>query len=71
MLPTSGLPGHKGACFAGEISLSKDVIGEVRQVLAFEIRQIEPDALCRGMGVPAVYVLVVHPDGEWSVRCVK
>ena len=68
VLSTSGLPGHKGARLTGEISLGKDVIREVCQALAFEVRQIEVDALGRGMGVPAVCVFVVYPDGYGGIH---
>jgi hypothetical protein len=68
VLSTSGLPGHKGACLAWQIPLGKDVIREVCQALAFELRQIEVDALGRGMRVPTVYVFVMHPYGYRGIH---
>jgi hypothetical protein len=38
VLPARGLPGHKRTRLAGKISLGKDVVREVSQTLALEVR---------------------------------
>ena len=68
VLSTSGLPGHKGARLAGEISLGKDIIREMCQALAFEVRQIEVNALGRGLGMPTAYIFVMYPDGHRGIH---
>jgi len=71
VLSASGLPGHKRARMAREISLGKDMVREVRQALTLEVWQIEADALGRGLGVPGVvtaYVFIVHPDGYRDIH---
>ena len=69
VLPRSALPGHKAACLAGKISLGKDIVRDVSQALTLEVRQIEAEALGRGVGVPTVKVFVVHPDGRGDIHC--
>jgi anti-sigma-K factor RskA len=73
VLSAGGLPGHKRARMAREISLGKDMVREVRQALTLEVWQIEADALGRSLGVPGVvtaYVFIVHPDGHGDIHCV-
>lgn len=70
MLSASGLPGYEGARLAGEISLGKDMVGEVRQALTLEVRHIEANALGRSVGVHTVHVFVVHPDGYGNIHCI-
>jgi hypothetical protein len=67
VLPARSLPGYERARLAGEIPLGKDVVGEVRQTLTLEVRHVEADALGRGVGVTAVHVLIVHPNGKGGV----
>jgi len=37
-------------------------------VLTLEVRQIEADALGRGLGASTVYLFVVHPDGHGDIH---
>ena len=46
------------------------MIREVSQALTLEVRQIEADALGRGVRVATVYVFVVHPDGHGDIHCI-
>jgi hypothetical protein len=69
-LAALALPVNEGARLAREVSLGEDIIREVSQVLTLEVRQIEADALGRGLGVSTVYVFVVHPDGHGDIHCV-
>ena len=70
MLTALALPGNKGTRLAREISLDKNMIREVSQALTLEVRQIEANALGRGVGVATVYVFVVHPDGHGDIHCI-
>jgi hypothetical protein len=73
VLSASGLPGHKRARLAREITLGEDMVREVRQALTLEVWQIEADALGRSLGVPSVvtaYVFIVDPDGHGDIHCI-
>jgi hypothetical protein len=69
-LPTCALPAHQRTRLAGKIALGEDMIRDVRQALTLEVRQIEADTLDRGMVMPSMHVFVVHPNGQWDVRCI-
>ena len=70
VLSASALPGDKRTRLAGKISLGEDMVRDVRQALTLDVRQVEADALCRGVGLPTVNVLVVHPDGYRDIHYV-
>ena len=70
MLTALAFPGNEGARLAWEISLGKDMIREVSQALTLEVRQIEANALGRGVRVSTVYIFVVHPDCHRDIHCV-
>jgi hypothetical protein len=70
VLSASGLPGYKRARLAGEIPLGKNMVGEVCQTLALEVRHIEANALGRSVGARTVHIFVVHPDGYGNILCI-
>ena len=69
-LATWGLPAHQRTRLGGKISLGKDVVREVRQALTLEVRQVEAESLGRGMEMPGMHVFIVHPNGQWDIRCI-
>jgi hypothetical protein len=69
-LATWGLPAHQSTRLGGEISLGKDMVREVRQALTLEVRQIEAETLGRGMEMASMHVFIVHPNGQWDIRCI-
>jgi len=68
VLSASALPGHERSRLAGEISLGKDMVGEVCQALTLEAWQIEADALGGSLGTCTVHVFIVHPDGHGGIH---
>jgi len=71
VLTTHTLPGYEGTRVGGEIALGEDVVRDVCQTLALEVRQVKTDALGRSELVHAVHILVMHPNGLGSVRYIN
>lgn len=67
-LSTDTLPADKGPQLGGQITLTKDMVGDMSKLLKLELR-VKLDALSNNRGSGIVDMNVAEPDGLWYILC--